>query len=177
MNDVIAKNQAERASEQSVNISVRTGYGEERIFALGHGEMVTTILDTISVERGCPVEELELLREGEAEPLTAITTIHADYPSKRRHHVHHIAEVMVAVYYQSHEEKRNFKRSATLEEVLAWAIAVFKIDPTMATEFEFTRHGQKDELSGVEHVGHLAGLDCNLSLDLVRGDIANGASV
>jgi hypothetical protein len=45
----------------------------------------------------------------------------------------------------------------------------------MATEFVLTRHGQKEELPGSEHVGHLAGHHhYTLELDLVRGDIANG---
>ena len=44
----------------------------------------------------------------------------------------------------------------------------------MATEFELARHGQKEELPGTEHIGHLAGHHHVLELDLVRGDIANG---
>ena len=36
-------------------------------------------------------------------------------------------------------------------------------------------HGQKEELIGPEHIGHLAGKNCEVELDLVRGDIANGS--
>jgi hypothetical protein len=81
----------------------------------------------------------------------------------------------VTVYYQAGEHAHAFKRSATVEDVLMWAIAAFHIDPSMATEFELTRHDQKEELPGTEHIGHLAKGECTLAFDLVRGDIANGS--
>jgi hypothetical protein len=59
--------------------------------------------------------------------------------------------------------------------VLVWAIKAFNIDPGMATEFELTRRGGKEELPGAEHIGHVAGHHHELELDLVRGDIANGS--
>jgi hypothetical protein len=100
--------------------------------------------------------------------LTSIT------PRHRRHHVHHRGEVKVTVYYQAEVHERDFKRHATVEDVLTWAIKAFNIDPSMATEFELARHGQTEELPGAEHVGHLAGHHHELALDLVRGNIANG---
>ena len=42
-------------------------------------------------------------------------------------------------------------------------------------EFELTRRGQREELPEPEHIGHLAGKDRKLALDLVRGVIANGS--
>ncbi len=117
---------------------------------------------------------LLLVREGEDEPLSAMILIDASYPRHRRHHVHHQGEVKVNVHYQADIRHRDFKRQATVEDILTWAITVFSIDPTMATEFELARHGQREELPGTEHVGHLAGHEHELALDLVRGDIANG---
>lgn len=116
-----------------------------------------------------------IIREGDDEPLTSTVLIEAAYPHKRRHHVHRVGDVEVTVYYQARQDTRRFRRSATVEDVLTWAIAAFQVDPTMASEFELTRHGNKEELPGTEHVGHLAGAHRELALDLVRGSIANGS--
>ena len=126
------------------------------------------LLEVVARERNCQVEELILIREGEAEALSAIVLIEADYPHHRRHHVHHRGEVKVAVNYQAETRHRNFKRHATVEDVLVWAIKEFGIDPTMATEFELARHDQKEELPGGEHIGHLAGRRHEIEVDLLR---------
>ena len=59
--------------------------------------------------------------------------------------------------------------------MLAWAIKVFKVDSSLATELVLVRHGEKDELPEREHIGHLVGKDSDFALDLVRGEIANGS--
>jgi hypothetical protein len=158
-----------------VEILVKADHADERTVNVTPGRSVTVILEIFAAERGCGVEELVLIREGEDEPLSAIVVIDADYPRHRRHHVHHLSAVKVKVFYQAGSHDREFRRYATVDDVLAWAIKAFNIDPSMATEFELTRHGGKEELPGPEHVGHLAGRHCELELDLVRGDIANGS--
>ena len=82
-------------------------------------------------------------------------------------------EVRVTVYYQASQHTRTFKQFEAVKDVLTWAIEVFKIDANLATEFELTRHGQKEELTGREQVGHLVGKNCELELDLVRGIMPN----
>lgn len=176
MKDIVDGDLTQSASALRFKVPIKTGHGDEKVIELNLGDRVTVILDLIASERGCPVEELILIREGEEEPITEIVVLDSGYPHNRRHHVHHAGDVVVTVYYQAREERRGFKRSETVEAVLTWAIKVFNIDPSMATEFELTRHGQKEELPGSEHVGHLAGRHCELAFDLVRGDIANGAS-
>ncbi|MBR8190551.1 hypothetical protein KDW82_16035 [Burkholderia vietnamiensis] len=161
-------------SDDSYSVPVKAGRSDERVIVLRRGESVTTILQVFSRERGCSIEELVLVREGEEEGLTEIV-VDAQYPYRRRHHVHHSSAVAVTVYYQAHELRHDFKRHATVEDVLAWAIRAFNIDPSMAVEFELVLHGQKEELPSTEHIGHLAEHHDNLALDLVRGDIANGA--
>lgn len=158
-----------------VAILVKSGCTEERVVELELGSRVTAVLEVVAAERGCLVEELVLVREGEGEPLTPAIVVDENYPHKRRHHVHHPGEVSVTVYYQADQYCRVFKRFEAVKDVLAWAIGVFEIDASMATEFELARHGQKEELFGAEHIGHLAGKNCELELDLVRGDIANGS--
>ena len=81
----------------------------------------------------------------------------------------------MTVYYQAGDDRREFKRFEAVKDVLAWAIVAFKVDASLATELVLVRHGQKDELPEREHIGHLAGKDGDLALDLVRGDIANGS--
>jgi hypothetical protein len=54
---------------------------------------VTVILEIFAAERGCAVEELVLIRDGEDEPLSKIVLIDAGYPRNRRHHVHHVRAV------------------------------------------------------------------------------------
>jgi hypothetical protein len=157
-------------------VLVKVGLADERTVDVELGSSVEVLLDVVAAERGCRIEDLIVVREGEDEPLSATILIDADYPRHRRHHVHHRGEVKVTVYYQSEFHDRDFKRHATVEDVLTWAIKLFNIDPSMATEFELARHGQTEELPGTEHVGHLAGHHHELALDLVRGNIANGRS-
>ena len=83
-------------------------------------------------------------------------------------------EVRVTVYYQASQHTRTFKQFEAVKDVLTWAIEVFDVDASLATELELVCHGQKKELFEAEHIGHLAGKNCELELDLVRGNIANG---
>jgi hypothetical protein len=175
MSNILEEKDAEAHSASKAKIPVKTGHGQDRYVEVEHGRPITVILEIIAAERGCGVEELIIVREGENEPLTEIVIVEAGYPHGHRHHVHHKSEVTVTVFYQAAEKHHPFKRSATVADVLVWALSVFPIDHSMATEFGLTRHDQKEELPGSEHIGHLAAGDCDLALDLVRGDIANGA--
>ena len=158
-----------------VTVPVKSGYAEEQSVELELGCSVTAILEIVATEHGCLVDELILAREGESEPLTSAIVVDENYPHKCRHYVHHPGEVKVSVYYQAGKQSRVFKRFEAVKDVLLWAIDVFEIDSNLATEFELVRHGQKEELHGPEHIGHLAGKNCELDLELVRGDIANGS--
>ena len=84
--------------------------------------------------------------------------------------------IAVTVYYQAKDATSSFKPSATLEDVLDWAVKVtaFGIDPAMVAEFELARHGVKEELPLGDHLGKMAAGAKTLALDLVRGDMANG---
>lgn len=175
MTDLENKGKSEKAVND-IPVLVKTGFEVETIIELVPGSsVVRTVLDAIAGERGCTVEELMLYCEGDEEPLAESVLVEAGYPHRRRHHVHHAGEVKVSVSYQADSRHLDFKRNATIGDVLAWAIDIFNIDQSMATEFELARHGQKEELSPTEHVGHLAGRHRELDLDLVRGDIANGS--
>lgn len=156
---------------------LKTGPGDERHVAAPHGATVLTIIQIIAAEQGCAVEELIIIRDGEALPLDLHLVLDADYPRHRRHHVHRKAEVDVEVFYNADAKHHAFPRRTTIEQVLAWAIKAFGIDPVMATEFELALHDHKDELAGDEHLGHLVGHHTHLGVDLVRGAFVNGASV
>ena len=162
-------------SEEKIAVRVKSGRAEERVVELERGTSVTELLESVAANRGCPAKELVLLREGESEPLTSDLVVDEKYPHTRRHHVHYKDEVTVTVYYQSGHQDRMFKPFEAIKDVLEWAIEVFNIDATLAPEFELVLHGQKEELPGPEHIGHLAGKDCELALDLVRGVIPNGS--
>ncbi len=172
---VVVRDVVVKDGERDHQFPVKAGQGDERTVDVPSGRNVTVILEIFAAERGCAVEELVLIREGEDEPLSGIVLIDADYPRNRRHHVHHVSAVKVTVFYQAGSHDHEFRRQATVDDVLAWVIKAFNIDPSMAPEFELARHGEKEELSGAEHIGHLAGRHCELALDLVRGDIANGS--
>ena len=158
-----------------VAIPVKWGYAEGGIVEVGLGSPVTEVLKVVAAEQGCRVEELVLILDGGNDPLTSAVLVDEKYPHECRHHVHQLGEVTVSVNYQASQRSRVFKRFEAVKEVLIWAIDVFEIDASMATEFELARHDQKEELFGAEHIGHLAGKNCVLELDLVRGDIANGS--
>lgn len=175
MTEIVVENETAVVLPSTIKIPVKTGYGEERVVEIELGSSVTKILEIISAERGCAVEELILIRDGRAEPLTEVVVVEVDYPHKRRHHVHHAGEVAVTVYYQAKDKTEPFRRNATVEDVLTWALKAFEVDASLASEFELTRHDEKEELPGAEHIGHLAGKHGELALDLVRGDIANGS--
>lgn len=130
------------------------------------------ILTIVATDHALLVENLYIVREGEDAPLACEQPIHDGH--ERRHHVHHRQPVTVTVNYQAASHHHEFRRHATLEGVLDWAIRVFGIDASMAGEFELTRTGSTEELPLSDHVGHLAGKHDALALDLVRGDIANG---
>lgn len=157
------------------DIPVKLGRDVERVIKIELGRSVYMILEVIAAERGCKVEELLIYHDGECQPLAETVVVDADYPHHRRHHVHYAHDVKVTVYYQGSDRWRDYKRNATVGDVLEWAIDEFKIDPSMASEFELALHGQTTELPASEHVGHLAGHHRELALDLIRGDIANGA--
>ena len=158
-----------------VAIPVRTGHGDDRFVEVELGSRVTAVLEVIAAERRCQVDELVLIRDQERDPLSSEIAVDEKYPHGCRHHVHHSGEVTVTVNYQAAQSERTFKRFEAIKDVLAWSIKVFEIDASMATEFELALHGQKEELFGAEHVGHFAGKNCELELDLVRGVIANGS--
>lgn len=138
------------------------------------GETIEHLLKIVATDHGLLVEDLYIVREGDDAPLACEHPIHDGH--QRRHHVHHRQPVTVTVNYQAASRHREFRRHATLEAVLDWAIGAFGIDASMAGEFELTRSGSTEELPPSDHVGHLAGKQDLLALDLVRGDIANGGS-
>jgi hypothetical protein len=158
-------------------ILIKVAHGEERNVLIASGSNVTAILEIFATERGCTIEELVLVREGEEQPLSAVVVIDTDYPHRCRHHLHHAKAVKVIIFYQAGSDHREFRRNATVDEVLVWAIQAFNIDPGMATEFELARRGSKEELPGAEHIGHVARHHHELELDLIRGDIANGSEI
>lgn len=160
---------------QAPTLILKTGPGDERHVAAPHGATVLTIVQIIAAEQDCAVEELIVIREGEALPLDLHLILDVDYPRHRRHHIHRKAEVTVEVFYNAGAKSHAFPRRTTVEQVLAWAIKAFGIDPAMATEFELALHDHKDELPGDEHLGHLVGHHTRLDLDLVRGAFVNGA--
>ena len=181
MTDIVVESEAAACGdgpqvEPKIAIRVKLGRAEERVIELKQGASVTRVLEIVAAERGCGIEELVLAREGEDEPLASGVAVDAGYPHKRRHHVHYPGAVKVTVYYQAGEDSREFKRFEAVKDVLAWAIMAFKVDASLATELGLVRNGQKDELPEREHIGHLAGKNSDLALDLVRGDIANGSS-
>lgn len=138
------------------------------------GETIEHLLKIVATDHGVLIEDIYIVREGDDAPLPSKHPIHDGH--QRRHHVHHRQPVTVTVNYQAASRHREFRRHATLEAVLDWAIGAFGIDASMAGEFELTRSGSTEELPLSDHVGHLAGKDHALALDLVRGDIANGGS-
>jgi hypothetical protein len=138
-------------------------------------QRVEHILAIVATKHCLLVEDIYLVEDGKDEPLDCSHPVQLE-GNHRRHHVHHRSKVGVTVHYQAEAHNREFRRHAPLEQVLDWAIRVFNIDPAMAGEFELTRAGTTEELPLAEHVGHLADKNCTLELDLVRGDIANGAN-
>ena len=180
--DIIEENEAVACGdapqvEAKVAIRVKMDCAEVRVFEFEKGESATGILEVVAAERRCGIEELVLVREGEDEPLVTDVAVDTGDPDKRPVHVHYLGEVKVTVFYQAGHDTREFKRFEAVKDVLAWAIEAFKIDSSLATEMVLVRRGQKEELPEREHIGHLAGKDSELALDLVRGDIANGSRV
>ena len=158
-----------------IRIRVKADCAEVRVLEFERDANGINIVEFVAAERGCGVEELVVVREGEDEPLAVDVAIDTGDPDKGPVHVHYLGEVKVTVFYQAGHATREFKRFEAVKDVLAWAIKAFTIDSSLATELELARHGQKDELPEREHIGHLAGKDSELALDLVRGDIANGS--
>lgn len=162
------------AAHDSFKIPVKFGLKQEREIELKVGSSAIAIFEVFANEWGVGVEELLIVREGDSAVLSAEFILEANYPHHRRHHVHRRHDVAVTVYYQGGSRNHNFKRTATVDDVLMWAIKAFRIDAAMAPEFELALHGTTEELPEAEHIGHLAGCHHELLLDVIRGDIANG---
>ena len=150
-------------------------FGHDRFVELRPGQRLEHLLEIVARDGGLVIEELIILRDGEAEPIHRGSMIDHNYPHRHRHHVHRRHPVTVTVHYQAGSHHREFRRDAALEQVLDWAVGAFGIDATMAAEFELALAGQTEELPLSEHLGHLAGKQDALALNLVRGVIANGA--
>lgn len=148
--------------------------GQERLFQARHGHSLGSILDELSKEIGCRIDELIIVREGERQPVSAVVVVDEHYPAHRRHHVHKPSLVKVVVFYQAARHEHEFKRHQTIDDVRIWAIQSFGIDAGIATEIELALHNQQEHLPIKEHIGHLAGHHHEVELDLVRGPIANG---
>ena len=86
--------------------------------------------------------------------------------------------IAVTVHYQAKQATKQFSPSATVEDVLDWALDLhdFGIDPAMVNEIQLARLGVKEELALGDHLGKTAAGSKAIELDLVRGDIANGAA-
>ena len=168
-----AAKSAEHEGARHAELKVKHA-GQERDFPVRHGHSLGDILNVLSRELGCPVDELIIVREGEKEPVSAIIVVDEHYPLHRRHHVHLPNPVKVVVYYQAAHHEHEFKRHQTVDDVRMWAIKKFGIDLAVATEIEMALHNHQEHLPAKEHIGHLAGHHHVLELDLVRGPIANG---
>lgn len=152
-------------------VPVRFG-GHDLFIEVNSDRTIEHILMIVAGDHALQIGDLYVVRDGEDAPLACERPIHDGH--QRRYHVHHRQPVTVTVNYQAASHHREFRRHATLEAVLDWAIRVFGIDASMAGEFELTRTGSTEELPLSDHVGHLAAKHGELALDLVRGDIANG---
>jgi hypothetical protein len=121
--DLAVRDVPEQCEKDAVEISLRVKAGpeEERIIEMQAGQTLAAVLVIIASERAVAVEELIIVREGEIEPLSPLIVIDGEYPHHHRHHVHHVSEVIVTVYYGAKDEHRDFKRQATVEDVLVWA--------------------------------------------------------
>ena len=163
-------------AETKITIRVKRDRAEAQVLELERGARAAGILEVIATERGCGIEELVLVREGEDESLVADVVLDTGDPDRPPFHVHYRGEVKVTVFYQERHDVHEFKRFEAVKDVLARVIGAFNIDSSLATELALVRHGQKEELPEREHIGHLAGKEGELAFDLVRGDIANGSS-
>jgi hypothetical protein len=85
------------------------------------------------------------------------------------------SSVDVTINYQSASKTHAFPRGTKVADVLVWAIGAFKISDSVATELELVIAGTKDELPGSKTIASLVHGGSTLTLDLVRGDIANGS--
>ena len=176
MTEVKTHNAAERKFDEGADafpVPIRVE-AHDLILEIRPGQRAEHLLAIVASSHGLLVDDIYLVLDGEDEPLDHSHPVH-DGGHNRRHHVHRRHPVDVTVRYQAGTHHHEFRRHAPLERVLDWAIRAFKIDPTMAGEFELTLAGTTDELPLSQHVGHLAGKHDTLELDLVRGDIANGA--
>lgn len=84
--------------------------------------------------------------------------------------------IEVTVHYEKVSKTHAFERGAKIEQVLTWAIGAFPIDSALASEVELALEGTTEELAGSRPLAALAHGAEALSLDLIRGDIANGGS-
>lgn len=171
---------AETTNNEKANhkkaLPVKIGFNATIKVPISGTEKIVEILDIVARDRGWQLNDLIIVREGEGSEIDPQTLVDEKYPIQKRHHVHHKGDVAVTVYYNGGEWSHQYARFKTVEDVLLAAAAHFHIDESIIPQLQLATHGQKEELSATEHIGHLAGHQHSLAFDLIRGAMPNGAS-
>jgi hypothetical protein len=166
-------------AQVSIEIMVEgEGLAEVEIVRLPEGTLAKEIVVAVATRGGFPAEEALLFVEDCEEPVDLALVIQGNM-TNRVHHVHRVRKIEVSVFYQNRRIQERFAPSARVQRVLDWAIGSkgFKIDPTIAPEMELALHGQTTALPKNAHIGrYVRHPHHELSFDLIRGIVPNGAS-
>jgi hypothetical protein len=155
------------------------GLAEVETIRLEEGSAGRELVAAVAVKGGFPAEEGLLFLEDCEEPLDDALVI-AEENSGKVHHVHRARQIEVSVFYQGRQLEKRFSPATRVQRVLDWAVGPsgFKIDKAIAPEMELALHGSTTALPKDAHIGrYLRHPQHQLSFDLIRGVVPNGASL
>jgi len=154
------------------------GLAEVETIRVSEGSPVREIVVAVAAKGHFAAEEASLFIEDSEEPIDLARVVERNMGDKV-HHVHRVHRIEVRVFYQGRQIDRRFAPSTRVQRVLDWAIGDhgFGIDPVIAPEMELALHGQTTALPKNAHIGrYVRHPHHELSLDLIRGIVPNGAS-
>jgi hypothetical protein len=170
----------ERGNNMEVEIIVEgEGLVEVETIRVEEGCHGREIIAAVAVKGGFPPEEGLLFLEDCDEPLDVAVVIGQENGGKI-HHVHRAKKIEVSVFYQGRQLEKQFSPATRVQRVLDWAVGPqgFKIDKAIAPEMELALHGSTTALPKDAHIGrYLRHPQHELSFDLIRGVVPNGASL
>jgi hypothetical protein len=155
------------------------GFADVELIRLPEGSTAREIVIAVATKYRFGPEEAFLFVEDCEEPLDLAVIVESGMADKV-HHVHRVQHVDVTVFYQGRHIEKRFSPATRVHRVLDWAVSSssFNIDKAVAPEMELALQGSMTALPKDAHIGrYLRHPEHNLSFDLIRGVVPNGASL
>jgi hypothetical protein len=121
--------------------------------AVRRGATFQEIIVSVAKIGNFPAKEAHLFLEDEDVPLDPNHQVDAKHPRHKVHHVHTQKEIGVLVHFNGLDREASFSPATTVQKVLAWAAAEFKIPFPESGEARLALPGSSEPLQATAHIG------------------------